>query len=103
MISRRVVANLVVFFVVSLGLVAYGAVTLFGNPLRHRRTVVAELPDAAGLRTGFSASHDGVVVGTVAKVPMASAARAETNSPPPTTTRGPKRSAKLPQTNWPTA
>ncbi|MFN8019206.1 MAG: MlaD family protein [Acidimicrobiales bacterium] len=70
MISRRIVANLVVFFVLSAALVAYGAVTLFGNPMRHRRTVVAELPDAGGLRTGFSASHDGVVVGTVAKIEL---------------------------------
>src|SRR5690606_13660405 len=54
----------------SAALVAY-AVTLFGNPLEQRRTVVAELPDAGGLRTGFSASHDGVVVGTVSKVELA--------------------------------
>ncbi|MGN6692863.1 MAG: MCE family protein [Aquihabitans sp.] len=71
MITRRIIANLVVFFTLSAALVVYGAVTLFGNPLEHRRTVVAELPDAGGLRTGFSASHDGVVVGTVSKVELA--------------------------------
>lgn len=71
MITRRIIANLVVFFTLSAALVAYGAVTLFGSPFEQRRTVVAELPDAGGLRTGFSASHDGVVVGTVSKVELA--------------------------------
>ncbi|MCY1368440.1 hypothetical protein D9M69_554200 [compost metagenome] len=42
-------------------------------------------------------------IGRVAKVPMATAARDETTRPPRTTTRGPKRSAKMPQVNWPTA
>ena len=70
MISRRIIANLVVFFVLSAALVAYGAVTLFGNPMQHRRTVVADLPEAGGLRTGFSASHDGVVVGTVSRIDL---------------------------------
>ena len=41
MISKRVLANLVVFFAVSIALVAYGAVTLFGNPFRDRRTVLS--------------------------------------------------------------
>lgn len=70
MITRRIIANLVVFSVLSAGLVAYGAVTLFGNPFEDRRTVVAELPDAGGLRTGFSASHDGVVIGTVTDIEL---------------------------------
>lgn len=70
MITRRIIANLIVFFVLSAGLVAYGAVTLFGNPMEHRRTLAADLPDAGGLRTGFSASHDGVVIGTVSKIEL---------------------------------
>ncbi|MCU1370659.1 MAG: mammalian cell entry protein, partial [Ilumatobacteraceae bacterium] len=70
MITRRIIANLVVFFTLSAGLIAYGAVTLFGNPLEHRRTLAADLPDAGGLRTGFSASHDGVVIGTVSKIEL---------------------------------
>lgn len=70
MITRRIIANLVVFFTLSAALVVYGAVTLFGSPFEQRRTVVAELPEAGGLRTGFSASHDGVVVGTVSKVEL---------------------------------
>lgn len=70
MITRRIIANLVVFFTLSAALVAYGAVTLFGNPFEQRRTVAADLPDAGGLRTGFSASHDGVVVGTVSKIEL---------------------------------
>ena len=65
MITRRIIANLVVFFTLSAALIVYGGITLFGNPFDQRRTLVAELPDAGGLRTGFSASHDGVVVGTV--------------------------------------
>lgn len=70
MISKRIVVNLVVFFSISALLVGYGAVTLFGSPFDHRRTVVADLPDAGGLRPGFSASLDGVVVGTVSEVEL---------------------------------
>jgi virulence factor Mce-like protein len=69
-INKRIIANLVVFFTLSALLIAYGAVTLFGNPLDEPRTVVADLPDAGGLRKGFSASHDGVVVGTVSKIEL---------------------------------
>lgn len=70
MVSKRILANLVVFFAASVLLVGYGAVTLFGNPFVDRRTVVTELPDAGGLRTGFSASHDGVVIGTVSDLQL---------------------------------
>jgi virulence factor Mce-like protein len=69
-ITKRIIANLVVFFTLSGLLIAYGAVTLFGNPFDEPRTLVADLPDAGGLRTGFSASHDGVVVGTVSKLEL---------------------------------
>lgn len=70
MLSKRIVANLVVFFALSVGLIGYGFVTLFGNPLADPRTVQTELPDAGGLRTGFSASHDGVIIGTVSAIDL---------------------------------
>ncbi|MCB1017942.1 MAG: MCE family protein [Acidimicrobiales bacterium] len=70
MVSRRVLANLVTFFVVSFALVAYGALTLLGNPLAERRSVSAVFPDASGVLTGFSASLNGVVVGTVSSVEL---------------------------------
>ncbi|QXC61957.1 MCE family protein [Aquihabitans sp. G128] len=70
MINRRIIANLVVFFTLATLLVGYGVVTLFGSPFDHQDTLVADLPDAGGLRPGFSASHDGVVIGTVSKVEL---------------------------------
>ena len=72
MINRRIIANLTVFFALSILLVGYGIVTLFGSPFSEQRTLVADLPDAGGLRPGFSASHDGVVVGTVSDVALRS-------------------------------
>jgi phospholipid/cholesterol/gamma-HCH transport system substrate-binding protein len=71
MISRRVVINLVVFFVVAAALVGYGAFTLLGNPLRDAREIRTTFDDASGLLPGFSASLDGVVVGTVDSVELA--------------------------------
>lgn len=70
MIDRRIVVNLVAFFALSAVLVSYGIVTLFGSPFEQRRTVVTELPEAGGLLPGFSASHDGVIVGRVASVDL---------------------------------
>lgn len=70
MISRRILLNLAVFSAAAFLLVGYGIVTLFGSPFQHQRTVVAELPDAGGIRAGFSLSHDGVVVGTISKVEL---------------------------------
>lgn len=72
MIDRRIIANLTVFFALSILLIGYGIVTLFGSPFDEQRTLVADLPDAGGLRPGFSASHDGVVVGTVSDVALRS-------------------------------
>jgi phospholipid/cholesterol/gamma-HCH transport system substrate-binding protein len=69
-ISKRILLNLAVFTTIAALLVGYGIVTLFGSPFDHQRTVVAELPEAGGLRVGFSASHDGVVVGTVSKIQL---------------------------------
>ncbi len=71
MISRRVVLNLIAFFAVATALVAYGAFTLLGNPFRDPRTARVVFEDASGLLPGFSASLDGVVVGTVGSVELA--------------------------------
>jgi phospholipid/cholesterol/gamma-HCH transport system substrate-binding protein len=70
-ISRRVVINLVAFFAVAAALIAYGAFTLLGNPFRDPRTARVVFEDASGLLPGFSASLDGVVVGTVDSVELA--------------------------------
>ena len=70
MISRRVIINLVAFFVIAGVLVAYGALTLLGNPFRDPRQVRVAFDDASGLLPGFSASLDGVVVGTVESVDL---------------------------------
>ncbi|MCU1453514.1 MAG: hypothetical protein JWN46_1660, partial [Acidimicrobiales bacterium] len=70
MISRRVLINLLVVVVVSGALVTYGAVTLFGNPLATKTHISTELANSSGLRTGFSASVNGVVVGRVSSVKL---------------------------------
>ena len=70
MISRRVIINLVAFFVIAAALVSYGAFTLLGNPFRDARQVEVAFDDASGLLPGFSASLDGVVVGTVSSVDL---------------------------------
>ncbi|MET0490643.1 MAG: MCE family protein [Acidimicrobiales bacterium] len=70
MISRRVIINLVAFFIIAGVLVAYGALTLLGNPFRDPRQVRVAFDDASGLLPGFSASLDGVVVGTVESVDL---------------------------------
>jgi phospholipid/cholesterol/gamma-HCH transport system substrate-binding protein len=71
MISRRVIINLVAFFVAAAALVGYGAFTLLGNPFRDPRQVRTTFDDASGLLPGFSASLDGVVVGVVDSVELA--------------------------------
>ncbi|HYF46406.1 MAG TPA: MCE family protein [Acidimicrobiales bacterium] len=71
MIQRRVVINLIAFFVMAAALVAYGAFTLLGNPFREPREVRTTFEDASGLLPGFSASLDGVVVGVVDSVELA--------------------------------
>ena len=71
MISRRVIANLIAFGVVAFALIGYGAFTLLGNPLRNPREIRTTFEDASGLLPGFSASLDGVVVGTVGSVELA--------------------------------
>jgi ABC-type transporter Mla subunit MlaD len=69
-ITRRVVANLVVFGLVALALVAYGVFDLLGNPFASTTTVSAVFPSASGLTTGFSVAYDGIVVGSVTGVSL---------------------------------
>ena len=64
-ISRRLIVNLIVFFVVSFALVAYGVVNLLGNPLDSPTMLTTHFPDASGLYPGFEVELNGVPVGTV--------------------------------------
>ncbi len=70
MITKRIVANLVAFAVVSAALIAYGFVDLLGNPLQHGTTVSTVLPTASGLAPNFVVTLDGVQVGSVASVSL---------------------------------
>jgi virulence factor Mce-like protein len=65
MINRRLIVNLVVFFVVSFALVAYGIVNLLGNPLQSPTMLTTQFADASGLYSGFEVELNGVPVGTV--------------------------------------
>jgi virulence factor Mce-like protein len=71
MIPRRAIANLVFFLLVTAALVTYGALDLLRGHLPlldHPNEVSAIFKDASGLRTDFSASFNGVVVGTVKRI-----------------------------------
>lgn len=70
MITKRIVANLIAFAVVSVALVIYGFVDLLGNPLRHTITVSTVLPTASGLSPHFVVALDGVSVGSVKAVSL---------------------------------
>lgn len=63
--TRRLVANLVAFLLVSLALIAYGVVDLLGDPLESSTTVSAVFPSASGIYDNFSVELDGVDVGSV--------------------------------------
>ncbi len=65
MINRRLIVNLIVFFVVSFALVAYGVVNLLGNPLLSPTMLTTQFADASGLYPGFEVELNGVPVGTV--------------------------------------
>ena len=65
MINRRLIINLIAFFVVSFALVAYGIVNLLGNPLQSPTTLTTQFADASGLYSGFEVELNGVPVGTV--------------------------------------
>ncbi|HUY63605.1 MAG TPA: MCE family protein [Acidimicrobiales bacterium] len=70
MITRRIVANLVSFVVLSTALVAYGFLDLLGNPLSSPATVSTVLPSASGLSPNFTVTLDGVDVGSVKSVSL---------------------------------
>ncbi len=70
MISKRLVANLIAFFLVSAFLVGYGVVTLLGNPLRSPTMLTTEFPDASGLFQNFTVELNGVPVGTVSAIQL---------------------------------
>lgn len=71
MITRRIIANLVAFGVVSLALIAYGFLDLLGNPLASQTTVSTVLPSASGLAQNFLVTLNGVDVGAVKSVSLA--------------------------------
>jgi virulence factor Mce-like protein len=64
----RLVANLAVFTVVALALIAYGIVDLLGDPFASATRIAAVFPNAAGLYQNFSVELNGVTVGTVSAV-----------------------------------
>ena len=86
MISRRIVANLIVFFVVSFALVVYGVVNLLGNPLQSPTTLTTHFADASGLYPGFEVELNGVPVGTVTSTALTKTATTVTMRINPGTT-----------------
>ena len=70
MISRRLVINLIAFFVVSFALVTYGVVNLLGNPLNNNTILTTEFPNASGLYPNFTVELNGVPVGSVASTAL---------------------------------
>ncbi len=80
MISRRLVVNLIVFFVVSFALVAYGIVNLLGNPLESPTMLTTEFANASGLYPGFEVELNGVPVGTVSSTALTTSATKVTMS-----------------------
>jgi virulence factor Mce-like protein len=69
-ISKRLIINLIAFFVVSFALVAYGVVNLLGNPLVSATTLTTSFPDASGLYPNFTVELNGVPVGMVANTEL---------------------------------
>lgn len=70
MITRRVVANLVSFFVISAVLISFGVYNLLGDPFRTPTDLSTTLPDADGLYPGFTVTLNGVVVGSVSDIAL---------------------------------
>ncbi|HEY1826594.1 MAG TPA: MCE family protein [Acidimicrobiales bacterium] len=69
-ISRRLVINLIAFFLVSFALVIYGVDNLLGNPLASPVTLTTSFPDASGLYPNFTVELNGVPVGSVASTEL---------------------------------
>ncbi|HXA74788.1 MAG TPA: MlaD family protein, partial [Acidimicrobiales bacterium] len=80
MITRRLLINLVAFFVVSFALVGYGVVNLLGNPLASPTVLTTEFPSASGLYPGFEVELNGVPVGTVSSTALTKTATKVTMS-----------------------
>jgi phospholipid/cholesterol/gamma-HCH transport system substrate-binding protein len=94
MISKRLIANLVAFFLVSAILVAYGVVNLLGNPLRSPTVLTTDFPDASGLYQNFTVELNGVPVGTVGAIKLTTHGTQVTmNIHPGTTVPGDVRSS----------
>jgi virulence factor Mce-like protein len=79
-ITRRLLINLVAFFVVSFALVGYGVVNLLGNPLASPTVLTTEFPSASGLYPGFEVELNGVPVGTVSSTALTKTATKVTMS-----------------------
>lgn len=71
MLSRRLVVNLIAFFVISAALVVFGVVDLLGNPFRPATPISAVFSDASGVSPNFSVELNGVDVGSVTAVRLA--------------------------------
>lgn len=69
-LTRRLIANLVVFALASVALVGYGLVDLLGNPFTSPMQISTVMPTAAGLHPGFSVALNGVDVGSVSAVDL---------------------------------
>jgi virulence factor Mce-like protein len=69
-INRRLIINLIAFFVVSFALVVYGVVNLLGNPLQSPTNLTTEFADASGLYSGFEVELNGVPVGIVSSTAL---------------------------------
>ncbi len=80
MITRRLLINLIAFFVVSFALVGYGVVNLLGNPLSSPTVLTTEFPNASGLYAGFEVELNGVPVGTVSSTALTKTATKVTMS-----------------------
>jgi phospholipid/cholesterol/gamma-HCH transport system substrate-binding protein len=73
-ITRRLIINLIVFFVVSFALVGYGIVNLLGNPLQSPTMLTTNFPNASGVYAGFEVELNGVPVGTVSSTALTKSA-----------------------------
>jgi virulence factor Mce-like protein len=69
-ITKRLVVNLIAFFLVSAVLVGYGIVSLLGDPLRSSTVLTTDFPNASGLYQNFTVELNGVPVGTVGNIAL---------------------------------
>lgn len=78
MITRRIITNLIAFFVIAAVLIVFGLINLLGNPFQSTMPVSALLPNAYGIYSNFSVTLNGVQVGIVRSVSLtASGAKVE--------------------------